>query len=180
MLKAISPYYLGAAMVALAAGISTAPASAQIAPGSAAAASDQDIVVTGSRIRRSPLDQDKPVVTVDQAAIARTGLSSVADVLQRLPSAGGGLNTKVNNAGNIGGPPDGTGVSSGAAEIDLRYLGAKRTLVLVDGLRYVNGSSAGGIPASVDLNEIPMNSIERIEVLQSALSGETVVSKQPC
>jgi len=170
MLKAISPYYLGAAIVALAAGISTAPASAQIAPGSAAAASDQDIVVTGSRIRRSPLDQDKPVVTVDQAAIARTGLSSVADVLQRLPSAGGGLNTKVNNAGNIGGPPDGTGVSSGAAEIDLRYLGAKRTLVLVDGLRYVNGSSAGGIPASVDLNEIPMNSIERIEVLQSGAS----------
>ncbi|MFT6570810.1 MAG: iron complex outermembrane receptor protein, partial [Sphingomonas echinoides] len=170
MLKAISPYYLGAAMVALATGISVAPASAQVAPENATAASDQDIVVTGSRIRRSPLDQDKPVVTVDQAAIARTGLSSVADVLQRLPSAGGGLNTKVNNAGNIGGPPDGTGVSSGAAEIDLRYLGAKRTLVLVDGLRYVNGSSAGGIPASVDLNEIPMNSIERIEVLQSGAS----------
>jgi iron complex outermembrane receptor protein len=102
--------------------------------------------------------------------MAKTGLSSVADVLQRLPSAGGGLNTKVNNAGNIGGPPDGTGVSSGSAEIDLRYLGAKRTLVLVDGLRFVNGSAAGGIPASVDLNEIPTNMIERVEVLQSGAS----------
>ncbi|MGA1851367.1 TonB-dependent receptor domain-containing protein [Sphingobium yanoikuyae] len=128
------------------------------------------IIVTGSRIRQNPLDQDKPIVTVDQEAIARTGLSSIADVLQRIPSAGGGLNTKVNNAGNIGGPPDGTGVSSGSAEIDLRYLGAKRTLILVDGMRYVNGSAAGGIPASVDLNSIPASMIERVEVLQSGAS----------
>ncbi|MBT2189172.1 TonB-dependent receptor domain-containing protein [Sphingobium nicotianae] len=128
------------------------------------------IIVTGSRIRRDPVDADQPVVTVDSQAIAQTGLSSIADVLQRLPSSSGGLNTKVNNAGNIGGPPDGTGVSSGSAEIDLRYFGAKRTLVLVDGLRYVNGSSAGGIPASVDLNSIPANMIERVEVLQSGAS----------
>lgn len=128
------------------------------------------IIITGSRIRRDPLDQDKPVLTVDSEAIARTGLTSVADVLQRIPSSGGGLNTKVNNAGNIGGPPDGTGVSSGSAEVDLRYLGAKRTLVLVDGMRYVNGSAAGGIPASVDLNSIPQSMIERVEVLQSGAS----------
>ncbi|MDI1296105.1 MAG: TonB-dependent receptor plug domain-containing protein, partial [bacterium] len=128
------------------------------------------IIVTGSRIRRDPLDQDKPIVTIDQESIARTGLTSIADVLQRIPSAAGGLNTKTNNAGNIGGPPDGTGVSSGSAEIDLRYLGAKRTLVLVDGMRYVNGSAAGGIPASVDLNTIPQSMIERVEVLQSGAS----------
>jgi len=151
-------------------GFSAAPALAQDQPPAAGASSADDIVVTGSRIRRNPLDQDKPVVTVDESAIQRTGLSSIADVLQRLPSAAGGLNTKVNNAGNIGGPPDGTGVSSGSAEIDLRYLGAKRTLVLVDGLRYVNGSAAGGIPASVDLNTIPTNMIERVEVLQSGAS----------
>lgn len=142
----------------------TAPALAQSSDDGAA------IIVTGSRIRQNPLEQDKPIVTVDQQAIARTGLSSIADVLQRIPSAAGGLNTKVNNAGNIGGPPDGTGVSSGSAEIDLRYLGAKRTLILVDGMRYVNGSAAGGIPASVDLNSIPANMIERVEVLQSGAS----------
>jgi iron complex outermembrane receptor protein len=110
------------------------------------------------------------VVVLDQAAIARTGISSIADVLQRLPSAAGGLNTRVNNSGNIGNPPDGGGVGAGSAEIDLRYLGAKRTLVLVDGLRYVNGSSASGIPSTVDLNTIPANMIERIEVLQSGQS----------
>jgi iron complex outermembrane receptor protein len=162
--------HAGVALLALVAAMAATPAQAQDTPATTAAAPDDSIVVTGSRIRRNPLDQDKPVVTVDEESIARTGLTSVADVLQRLPSAAGGLNTKVNNAGNIGGPPDGTGVSSGSAEIDLRYLAAKRTLVLVDGLRYVNGSAAGGIPASVDLNEIPSNMIERVEVLQSGAS----------
>ena len=158
----------GAASLAFVASFLAQPAYAQAVPNGAA--SVDDIVVTGSRIRRNPLDQDKPVVTVDEGSIAKTGLTAIADVLQRLPSAAGGLNTKVNNAGNIGGPPDGTGVSSGSAEIDLRYLAAKRTLVLVDGLRFVNGSAAGGIPASVDLNELPVNMIERVEVLQSGAS----------
>ena len=128
------------------------------------------IIVTGSRIRQDPLAQSSPVVIVDQTSIARTGISSIADVLQRLPSAAGGLNTRVNNSGNIGNPPDGGGVGAGSANIDLRYLGAKRTLVLVDGLRFVSGSSASGIPATVDLNTIPTNMIERVEVLQSGQS----------
>ncbi|WP_070157048.1 TonB-dependent receptor domain-containing protein [Sphingobium phenoxybenzoativorans] len=136
----------------------------------AAADESEAIIVTGSRIRQDPLSQSSPVVTVDQSALQRTGLSAVADVLQRLPSASGGLNSKVNNSGNIGNPPDGGGVGAGSAEIELRYLGAKRTLVLVDGVRYVNGSSASGIPSTVDLNTIPANMIERIEVLQSGQS----------
>ncbi|UAJ11508.1 TonB-dependent receptor plug domain-containing protein [Glacieibacterium megasporae] len=129
-----------------------------------------EIIVTGSRIRRDPLNQDSPVVVLDAASIQQTGLSSIADVLQRLPSASGGLNSKVNNSGNIGNPADGGGVGAGSAEIDLRYLGSKRTLVLVDGVRFVNGASASGIPSTVDLNTIPSSSIERIEVLQSGQS----------
>ena len=141
--------------------------------GSAVAGTDdaEMIVVTGSRIRQNPLNQDSPVVVLDQSALAQTGLSSVADILQRLPSAAGGLNTKNNSSGNLGNPPDGGGVGAGSAEIDLRYLSAKRTLVLVDGMRYVNGTSGSGIPATVDLNTIPANSIARIEVLQSGASS---------
>ena len=135
-----------------------------------AADEGEAIIVTGSRIRQDPLNQSSPVVTVDQTALQRTGLSAVADVLQRLPSASGGLNSKVNNSGNIGNPPDGGGVGAGSAEIDLRYLTAKRTLVLVDGVRFVNGTSGSGIPSTVDLNTIPANMIERIEVLQSGQS----------
>src|SRR4051794_32618554 len=132
--------------------------------------SSQDIVITGSRIRRDPLSQNAPVVFVDKTAIDKTGLSAIADVLQRIPSASGGLNTKVNNSGNLGNPPDGGGVGAGSATIDLRYLGTNRTLVLVDGLRFVNGTSASGIPGSVDLNTIPINMIDRIEVLQAGAS----------
>src|SRR5215208_1809509 len=77
-----------------------------------------EIVVTGSRIRRDPLSQDAPIVFIDQKDIAKTGLNSVNDVLQRLPSSGGGLNGKFNNSGNLGNPPDGGGVGAGAAEID--------------------------------------------------------------
>lgn len=145
------------------------PAQAQTAPADEGA-SEAEIVVTGSRIRRDPLNQDSPVITLDQDALAQSGLSSVADILQRLPSASGGLNSKVNNSGNLGNPPDGGGVGAGSAEIDLRYLAAKRTLVLVDGLRFVNGTSGSGIPATVDINTIPSNMIDRIEVLQAGAS----------
>lgn len=131
----------------------------------------QDIVVTGSRIRRNPLDLDSPVTFVDEKDIARTGLTSINDVLQRLPSSGGGLSSKFNNSGNLGNPPDGGGVGAGAAEIDLRYLGSRRVLVLVDGLRYVNGASASGVPGSTDLNSIPSSAIARVEVLQDGASA---------
>jgi iron complex outermembrane receptor protein len=92
-------------------------------------------------------------------------------VLQRLPGSGGALNSRFNNSGNFGNPPDGGGVGAGAAEVDLRYLGSRRVLVLVDGLRYVNGASASGVPGSVDLNSIPEGMIERVEVLQTGASS---------
>lgn len=172
----------GVALAALVTAISAAEAQSTLPPPPAEAAQAQaapsnetdrqgDIVITGSRIRRDPLSQDSPIVFVDQADIARTGLNSVNDVLQRLPSAGGGLNGKFNNSGNFGNPPDGGGVGAGAAEIDLRYLGSKRTLVLVDGLRFVNAASASGVPGSIDLNAIPDSMIERVEVLQDGASA---------
>ena len=132
---------------------------------------EQSIVITGSRIRRDPLDQDQPVVFVDREDIDRTGLTSTAEVLQRLPSSGGALNSRFNNSGNFGNPPDGGGVGAGAAEVDLRYLGSRRTLVLVDGLRYINAASASGVPGSVDINSIPESMIERVEVLQAGASS---------
>lgn len=165
--------WISCASFALAAGLA-GPALAQSnvpAADQGAATSGEDIIVTGSRIRRSPLEQDAPIVFVDQEDIAKTGLNSVNDVLQRLPSSGGGLNGKFNNSGNLGNPPDGGGVGAGSAEIDLRYLGSRRVLVLVDGIRYVNGASASGVPGSTDLNSIPESAIERVEVLQDGASS---------
>jgi iron complex outermembrane receptor protein len=172
---------LGGASLALAMALAAAPASAQpssTAPdeptenaSTAESQGDETIVITGSRIRRNPLDQDQPVTFLDETDIARTGLTSAADVIQRLPSSGGALNSRFNNSGNFGNPPDGGGVGAGSAEVDLRYLGSKRVLVLVDGLRYVNGASASGVPGATDLNSIPESMIERIEVLQDGASA---------
>jgi iron complex outermembrane recepter protein len=146
---------------------------AALAAMSAAQAQDDvdTVVVTGSRIRQDPLNQPAPLVTVDEAAIAKSGLTGVGDLLQRLPVSGGGLNTKFNTSGNIGFPPDGGGVGAGAATADLRHLGTKRTLVLVDGIRWVNESSASGVSAATDLNTIPVSIIDHIEVLQDGASA---------
>ena len=187
MSKYSRKFRFGSATLAIAAGLAglsplqaqpdTLPPASQ--PGAADDQGDPGIVVTGSRIRRDPLDQDQPVVFLDRADMDRTGLTSAAEILQRLPSSGGALNSRFNNSGNFGNPPDGGGVGAGAAEVDLRYLGSRRVLVLVDGLRYVNGASASGVPGSTDLNSIPESMIERIEVLQggaSAIYGSDAIS----
>ena len=128
------------------------------------------IVLTGSRIRTDPLDAPAPVLQLDAQEIERTGLTSVGDLLQRLPVSGGALNTKFNSSGNFGFPPDGGGIGAGSAQADLRYLGSKRVLILVDGVRWVNGSSGSGVPSATDLNTIPVGIIERIEVLSDGAS----------
>ncbi len=131
----------------------------------------EEVVVTGSRIRQSPLDEKAPILTLSAEDIDATGLTSLGDYLQRLPGSGGALNTKFNSSGNFGFPPDGGGIGAGAAEVDLRYLGSKRVLVLVDGIRWVNGSSASGVAAATDVNTIPTSIIERIEVLEDGASA---------
>ncbi len=128
------------------------------------------IVVTGSRIRTDPLDKQAPVLQLTREELERSGLTSVGDILQQLPLSGGAINGKFNSSGNFGFPPDGGGIGAGAVEADLRYLGSKRVLVLVDGVRWVNGSSASGVAAATDLNTIPLSIIERIEVLEDGAS----------
>lgn len=140
--------------------------------GTSASAGEQpeEVIVTGSRIRQNPVDAVAPLQTSTAADIARSGEISVADYLQRLPISGSAINRSNNSSGNLGFPPDGGGIGAGASEIDLRYLGSKRVLVLVDGKRWVRGSSASGVSGAVDLNTVPTAAIERIEVLQDGAS----------
>jgi iron complex outermembrane receptor protein len=127
------------------------------------------IVVTGSRIG-DPLGKQAPVLMLSREDLDRTGLTSIGDILQQLPVSGGAINGKFNSSGNFGFPPDGGGIGAGAVEADLRYLGSKRVLVLVDGVRWVNGSSGSGVAAATDLNTIPLAIVERIEVLEDGAS----------
>lgn len=144
-------------------------ASAQDAPRST---TDLDRVeVTGSRIKRAEVEGQVPIQTLTRTEIERTGLTSIGDVLQQLTGSGSALNAKFNSSGNFGFPPDGSGVGAGSAQVDLRHLGAKRVLVLVDGIRWVNESSASGVGAATDLNTIPLAIVERIEVLEDGASS---------
>ena len=149
-----------------------------VLPGLAAAQdakSDQStldtISVTGSRIKQTNAVTAQPVYIMDRAKIEETGVASVGELLQQLTASGKALNAKFNSSGNFGYPPDGGGIGAGSAQVDLRNLGSQRVLVLVDGIRWVNESSASGVSGSADLNTIPLAIIERVEVLEDGASA---------
>ncbi|KGM51110.1 TonB-dependent receptor [Lysobacter concretionis Ko07 = DSM 16239] len=129
------------------------------------------IQVTGTRIRKAEIETQTPVQTLTREDIERTGLTSIGDILQELTGSGSALNTKFNSSGNFGFSPNGDGVGAGSAQVDLRNLGPKRVLVLVDGMRWVNEASASGVGAATDLNTIPLALIERIDVLEDGASS---------
>lgn len=112
------------------------------------------VEVVGSRIRRIDLETGQAVLVIERQQIDASGQSSLGELLQDLTIHGGALNTLVNNGGD------------GSTRIDLRNLGEQRTLVLVDGRRWI-----AGLSGSVDLNSIPLAIIERIEVLKDGASA---------
>jgi outer membrane receptor protein involved in Fe transport len=126
------------------------------------------VQVTGSRISRTDIETSNPVFVVTREDIDRTGLVGIGEILEELPIAGSGLNTVFNNGGD------------GSVRLDLRNLGSNRTLVLVNGRRWVNAVGGGGAGfSSVDLNTIPASIVERIEVLKdgaSAIYGSDAVA----
>jgi iron complex outermembrane receptor protein len=141
----------------------------QQAPG-AESQTVQEVVVTGSRIQQSVAQSTQPLSVISTEQIEKTGLASVGDLLQQLTTGGKALNQKFNSSGNFGYPADGGGIGAGSSQVDLRNLDSKRTLVLVDGLRWVNESSASGLSGSADLNTIPLSIIDHIEVLEDGAS----------
>lgn len=112
------------------------------------------VEVVGSRIKRVDIETWKPVLVLERVQLEQTGMASVGEILQSLQVHGASFNTTFNNGGD------------GTTRIDLRNLGDQRTLVLVDGRRWIPG-----IDGAVDLNSIPLAIIERIEVLKDGASA---------
>ncbi len=129
------------------------------------------VQVTGSRIKQTDAVTQAPVAVITRAQIEKTGVTSVGELLQQVTGGGSALNAKFNSSGNFGYPANGGGIGAGSAQVDLRHLGAQRVLVLVDGIRWVNESSASGVSGSADLNTIPLAVIERIEILEDGASA---------
>ena len=117
-----------------------------------------DIIVTGSRIPQPNLESAAPVTVVSDQDVKLSGSTRIEDVLNQLPSVGAAQASGVSNG------------ASGTAEVDLRYLGAKRTLALVNGRRLMPGDPNSS-NQSADLNVIPAALIRRVEVLTGGASS---------
>src|SRR5690554_613303 len=115
------------------------------------------IQVTGSRIQRADLEGALPVTVIDREAIELSGETSAAELIR---------NTTFNSAGSF--RPQSGSSAQGTSSVDMRGLGAGRTLVLVDGRRLTMSPSTGG---TQDLNSIPIGAIERIEILSDGASA---------
>jgi outer membrane receptor protein involved in Fe transport len=136
---------------------SVEPAPASQAAGEAPQSKDNDIVVTGSRIRRASTDTSAPEVAVDQQSLVDRGYTSAAQALNDLT-----FNTPALNQA----PGNGDSSGSGQQFPNLFNLGPQRTLTLVNGRRMVT-SSRGLDNAQVDANIIPIGLLDRVEVVQA-------------
>nr|WP_010133656.1 TonB-dependent receptor [Microbulbifer agarilyticus] len=120
----------------------------------------EEVVVTGSRIVRANLDSPTAITTLDSANIEFSGELNSADILRSLPATGvSGLSSSNSNFFTSGG---------GINTVELRNLGEDRTLVLVNGRRYVSGVAGS---SAVDWNTIPTELIERVEVITGGASA---------
>lgn len=118
----------------------------------------QRVVVTGTRIPKADIATAQPLVTLDSQEIAATGQIGIGAILQQLAITS--LNPLNRQSVNDGHP------QAGGAFVNLRNLGAARTLVLVNGHRWATTRDGG-----VDLSSIPSAAIARIEILKDGASA---------
>jgi outer membrane receptor protein involved in Fe transport len=131
-------------------------ADAAAAAAAAPSTSLEEVIVTGTRIRRTVDEATAaPITIIDSAQIAQSGYQTAGDLLALLPGvAGAATSPALNNGGGFG-----------ESNVELRGLDAKRTLVLIDGRRIgvVGGPGSSG---AVDINQIPINIIDHVDVLK--------------
>ena len=121
-----------------------------------AQARQETVIVTGSRISNSNLTSSSPITNVGAADLTLSNTVNAEQFLNQLPQVIPGFDSTSNNPG------------IGEATVDLRGLGSNRTLVLVNGRRYVTSNQN---PGAVDLNTIPAALVERVDILTGGASA---------
>ena len=144
---------------------SDATAATQASAEATQAESNETIVVTGSRLRRDERNSPDPVTIIDPALSAKEGLFQTAEALQTSPLAAG--STQITSAISSNFVVNG---GEGVQTINLRGLGANRTLVLLNGRRAGPAGVRGAVSA-FDLNVIPLDAIQSIDVLKTGASS---------
>lgn len=124
---------------------------------SALAQQSQTVEVTGSRIKRVDAEGSVPITVISREELAASGAVTVAEFMRSLTFS---------SSGNFR-PQSGSSAQSWAG-MDLRGLGSRRTLVLMDGRRLPKAPMVGDAP---DMNMVPMAAVERIEVLTDGASA---------
>ena len=109
----------------------------------------EEIIVTGSRLPQRDYDAVSPIATIDREALIYTGQPTLEEALNRMPQVAPDFGRTSNNPGD------------GTARINLRGMGADRTLVLLNGRRI----SPSGVGSAVNVNNLPQALIERVEVI---------------
>ncbi|SEN68531.1 TonB-dependent Receptor Plug Domain [Sphingomonas gellani] len=133
--------------------VSTLPERVEEAePADARPADADDVVVTGTRIRRPGLESNSPLTAVGSEEIRYQGAVTAEAVLNRLPQFTADANENVSNG------------SDGTANVNLRNLGSNRVLVLINGQRMLPQQA-------VDLNFVPSALIERVDVVSGGASA---------
>ncbi|WP_156254883.1 TonB-dependent receptor plug domain-containing protein [Sandarakinorhabdus oryzae] len=150
---------LGVATLAI-----TMPAAAQTATAAADPAADEAetavITVTGSRISRTGYDAPTPVSVVTEAELKAEPQANVGDYVNTLPAVRGSLTSSTNSGSLSNG-------QAGIATVNLRSLGAARTLILIDGQRSVASTPVG----FVDIQTVPQGLIKGVEVVTGGASS---------
>jgi iron complex outermembrane receptor protein len=138
------------------------PAMAQQAPAKPAPQVIDEVVVTGSRISRQGAESASPVQILSRDDLEQTGQQNLAEILRSLSAEGQGTLPTSFTAG----------FASGASSVSLRGLGVNATLVLVNGRRMAPyGSADDGSRVFTDLNTLPLEAVERIEILKDGASA---------
>lgn len=138
---------------------STAAFAQDTAAADATSASEGDaIVVTGTRIQSPNQASIAPITTVTSDDITLSGTTRVEDLLNSLPQVTAGQSSTLANG------------ATGTATVDLRGLGASRTLVLINGRRLMTGDP-NSTSSAADLNFIPASLVKRVDVLTGGASA---------
>ncbi len=160
-MASVSPAAIGMATLTLAM-LDASAVWAQSAPAQAAqATSIEEVVVTGTRIVREGFEAPTPMTVVGVEEIQANAPATISDYVNQLPSFGYGQTTHSTGNGGV------SGGSKGTSTLNLRGLGANRTLVLLDGVRV----AATNLDNSVDTTGFPDSLISRVDVVTGGASA---------
>ncbi len=131
---------------------------------SSLAAEVERIEITGSHIKRSSMEGPSPVTSLSQEDIQKSGVTDLISLFAKLPIAGQGtFSTQANSSDDT---------ANGGSSVSLRGLGADSTLILINGRRVSVSPFAKGIDtAFVDINNIPLAAIKRVDILKDGASA---------